>query len=224
MTKAKEETIENYSVKYQKYAFSKNIKITLRENNSILVTMPYFCPYKTARDFLMKNFVKLKGFKINSKKLTPDIKTKFETLILVEDEILKTKIKKNIVYFHYPKNIDFNSDLIQKSLKDAYFKALKIEAKNYLIQRLQFLAQKYGFKYNKVTLRNQKTRFGSCSFKNDISLNINLMKYDFDLIDYVLIHELCHTKIKNHSNLFWSEVEKYCPDWKLKRKRLKQDY
>ena len=50
------------------------------------------------------------------------------------------------------------------------------------------------------------------------------MKYDFDLIDYVLIHELCHTKIKNHSNLFWSEVEKYCPDWKLKRKRLKQDY
>lgn len=222
MTKTKQEKIENYNVKYKKHVFSKNIKITLKQNNSILVTMPYLCPYKFARDFLIKNFEKIKSFNLKKEKFTPDIKTKFDTLILVEDEFLKTTLKKGIVYFHYPKNLDFSCDLIQTSLKEAYLKALKIEAKNYLVQRLQYLALKYNFKYKNVSLRNQKTRFGSCSYKNDISLNINLMKYDFDVIDYVLIHELCHTKIKNHSSDFWREVEKYCPDWRNLRKRLKE--
>ena len=47
------------------------------------------------------------------------------------------------------------------------------------------------------------------------------MRYDFDTIDYVLIHELCHTKVKNHSEKFWKEVEKYCPNWRILRKNLK---
>ena len=50
------------------------------------------------------------------------------------------------------------------------------------------------------------------------------MKYDFDVIDYVLIHELCHTKVKNHSKNFWKEVEKYCPNYKELRKKLKTNY
>lgn len=150
-----------------------------------------------------------------------DISTKFETLILISADELKTEVKSGIVYFYYPKTLDFNSNAVQKPLKEAYLKALKIEAKNYLSQRLQYLAKKYDFKYSKTSLRNQKTRFGSCSFKNDISLNINLMKYDFDVIDYVLIHELCHTKVKNHSQRFWIEVERYCPNWRELRKRLR---
>ena len=74
---------------------------------------------------------------------------------------------------------------------------------------------------NKIAIKNQRTRFGSCSFQNNINLNINLMKYDFDIIDYVLIHELVHTKIKNHSEKFWFEVEKNCPNYKILRKKLK---
>lgn len=222
MSKTKEEIIENYNIKYKKHVFSKNIKISLKQNNSILVTMPYLCPYKFARDFLIKNFEQIKGFNVKNEKLKPDIKTKFDSLVISEDEKLKTTIKKGVVYFCYPKNLDFDCDLIQNALKEAYLKALKIEARNYLPQRLDYLAQKHGFKYKNISLRNQKTRFGSCSFKNDISLNINLMQYDFDIIDYVLIHELCHTKVKNHSSAFWQEVEKYCPDYRELRKKLKQ--
>jgi len=221
MNKTKQETIENFNVKYKKHTFSKNIKITLKQNNTILVTMPYLCPYKLARDFLLKNFDKIKNYNIQKKFLPKDIKTKFDTLFLIEDEKIKTQVKNGVVYFYYPINIPFESELIQNALQEAYLKALKIEAKNYLIQRIKFLAQKFNFKYGKITLRNQTTRFGSCSFRNDISLNINLMKYDFDVIDYVLIHELVHTKIKNHSEAFWIEVEKYCPNWKNLRKELK---
>ena len=218
----KTETIENYEIKYKKHPFSKSIKISLKQEGEILVTMPIICPYKTARNFLLSNFEKIKSFKIDNKILSPDLKTKFDTLNIIKSDELKTTVKNNIVNFYYPKELEFANPKIQKALKEAYFKALKIEAKNYLPQRLGFLANKYGFKYGSVALRNQKTRFGSCSFKNNINLNINLMKYDFDCIDYVLIHELVHTKIKNHSEKFWVEVEKYCPDYKILRKKLKK--
>ena len=218
----KSETIEEYEIKYKKHPFSKNIKISLKQEGQILVTMPYLCPYKTARNFLLSNFEKIKSFKIEEKFLSANLKTKFDTLNIIAGDILKTQIKNNIVHFYYPSNLDFNCKEIQKALKEAYFKAIKIEAKNYLPQRLEFLANKYGFKYGSVTIRNQKTRFGSCSYSNNINLNINLMKYDFDVIDYVLIHELCHTRIKNHSEKFWQEVEKYCPCYKILRKKLKK--
>lgn len=217
----KEETIENYRINYKKHPFSKSIKITLKNQGEILVTMPYLCPYKMARAFLMENFEKLKSYKIKVEKYTPQLKTKFDTLKIIESDVLETKIKDKIVCFYYPKYLDFNDDKIQKSLKEAYLKAIKIEAKNYLPSRLEFLARKYNFEYGNIALRNQKTRFGSCSFRNNINLNINLMNYDFDVIDYVLIHELCHTRIKNHSAKFWAEVEKYCPDYKNLRKKLK---
>ena len=221
MNKEKVETIENFEVKYKKHPFSKNIKVSLKKEGQILVTMPILCPYKFARDFLMKNFDKIKAFKIEDKILKPNLKTKFDTLKIIESNKLGTVIKNSVVYFYYPVDEDFASSKIQKPLKEAYFKAIKIEAKNYLPSRLEFLAKKYGFNYGKVALRNQKTRFGSCSYQNNINLNINLMNYDFDCIDYVLIHELVHTKIKNHSEIFWTEVEKYCPNYKALRKKLK---
>ncbi len=221
MPKTKTEEIDNFKINYKKHPFSKSIKISLKEKDSVLVTMPYFCPYKTAKDFLIKNFDKIKNFKIQENFISPDFKTKFDTLKIIKSNIIKTETKNKIVYFYYNDCYDFYSDIIQKPLYEAYLRALKIEAKEYLTFRLDFLAKKYNFSYKKISLRNQKTRFGSCSFDNNINLNINLMKYDFDVIDYVLIHELCHTKVKNHSESFWKEVEKYCPDWKNLRKRLK---
>lgn len=220
----KTESIENFQIKYRKHVFSKSIKITLKKDDFILVTMPYSCPYKTAREFLISNFEKIKNFNLNKKTLTKNLKTKFDTLKIIPSNELKTIKKDKIIHFYYPENVDFFSKQIQKELKNAYLKAIKIEAVNYLIPRLNFLAKKFDFKINKTSLRNQKTRFGSCSYQNNISLNINLMQYDFDIIDYVLIHELCHTRIKNHSQKFWNEVEKYCPNYKELRKKLKSNY
>ncbi len=222
MNKTKTEEIENFKINYKKHCFSKNIKISLKQDNTILVTMPVYCPYKAAREFLLSNFEKIKGFKKEENFLSKDLKTKFETLKIIESDSLKVETKKNIVYFYYPKDINFNSEIVQDKLKEAYLKTLKIEAKNYLPDRLNYLAKKYGFKYRKVSLRNQKTRFGSCSYFNDISLNINLMRYDFDCIDYVIIHELCHTRVKNHSEKFWIEVGNIIPNYKAIRRKLKQ--
>lgn len=78
-----------------------------------------------------------------------------------------------------------------------------------LKNRLREMADKHGFKYNKVFIRNQKTRWGSCSNLNNINLNINLVSLTEELMDYVIMHELVHTEIKNHSKKFWSRLNEY---------------
>jgi predicted metal-dependent hydrolase len=80
-------------------------------------------------------------------------------------------------------------------------------ARKVLVCRLDFLAKKYGFKYNRVFIRNQKTRWGSCSTRNNINLNLNLVRLPSELIDYTILHELVHTRIKNHGPRFWDHMD-----------------
>ncbi|MDD5590606.1 MAG: M48 family metallopeptidase [Dehalococcoidales bacterium] len=82
------------------------------------------------------------------------------------------------------------------------------KARKMLAQRLESLASKFGFCYNRVFIRNQRTRWDSCSSKNNISLNIKLVRLPEELVDYVMLHELVHTRIKNHSKFFWQEMDK----------------
>lgn len=91
-----------------------------------------------------------------------------------------------------------------------------------LIARLAELALLYGFDYEKVTIRNQKTRWGSCSADNNISLNIRLAVLPQELRDYVLLHELVHTRVHNHQPGFWQALEKIMPDARARRRRLRQ--
>lgn len=85
---------------------------------------------------------------------------------------------------------------------------IQAAARKHLIDRLNFLSQKYGFNYNKVFIKNQKTRWGSCSARNNINLNINLVRLPDELIDYTILHELAHTRVKNHSRRFWDQMDK----------------
>jgi predicted metal-dependent hydrolase len=93
--------------------------------------------------------------------------------------------------------------------------------KHYLILRCRQLAQHHSFAIKKVILRQQKTIWGSCSARNNISLNVNLVFLKDELMDYVILHELVHTKVKNHSKKFWDELEKVLPNSKLLNHELK---
>jgi len=81
-----------------------------------------------------------------------------------------------------------------------------------LVDRLNYLAVKYGFQYNRVFIKNQKTRWGSCSGKNNINLNLNLVRLPDELIDYTILHELVHTRIKNHGQRFWAQLDRLLGD------------
>ncbi len=96
------------------------------------------------------------------------------------------------------------------------------EFKDFLIMRTDSLGKLHDFKYKRITIRNQKSRWGSCSRKNNINLNINLGFLPGSIQDYVILHELMHTKIKSHSKKFWVELGKICPDMIESRTSLKR--
>ena len=102
-------------------------------------------------------------------------------------------------------------------------KALAEKALEVLPGKVQNFAQMLEVTYGRITIRSQRTRWGSCSIKGNLNFNCLLMLCPDEVQDYVVIHELCHRKEMNHSALFWAEVEKYCPDYRICRKWLKDN-
>ena len=96
-------------------------------------------------------------------------------------------------------------------------------ARKVLCRRIGELAQLHNFVYNRISIRKQKTRWGSCSSKDNINLNMNLLHLPPELMDYVLLHELVHTKVKNHSKDFWDELDAVVPNARIIDRKLK-DY
>lgn len=101
--------------------------------------------------------------------------------------------------------------------------ALAEEALKVIPERVEYFAKVIGVTYGKITIRNQKTRWGSCSSKGNLNFNCLLMLAPPEVLDYVVVHELCHRKQMNHSKAFWLEVEKVLPNYKEVRKWLKEE-
>ena len=101
--------------------------------------------------------------------------------------------------------------------------ALAREAAHFIPQRIAYFFPKIGVTYGKINIRSQRTRWGSCSARGNLNFNCLLMLTPPEVMDYVVVHELCHRKELNHSPKFWAEVEKIMPDYKEQRQWLKEN-
>lgn len=109
-----------------------------------------------------------------------------------------------------------------EKLTEDELKKLKAEAREVISERVEHYADMMGVSYKSVSIRKQKTRWGSCSAKGNLSFNCLLLLFPSELLDYVVVHELCHVKYMNHSRDFWAEVEKFMPDYNRRRALLKK--
>lgn len=140
------------------------------------------------------------------------------------EEILKKKkawISKHIEKIKETKE-RFEAEPTEKLTREKVI-ALAEEALKVIPERVEYFAKVIGVTYGKITVRTQKTRWGSCSSKGNLNFNCLLMLAPPEVLDYVVVHELCHRKQMNHSKAFWLEVEKVLPDYKEARKWLKEE-
>ena len=116
----------------------------------------------------------------------------------------------------------------QQKLKESLLDTSKIaeykkEARSYIVPKVEEYAKKFGFQYNKIRITSATTRWGSCSSKRNLNFSYRLILTPKEMVDYVIVHELCHLRQMNHSRLFWNEVEQILPDYKVAEKWLKQN-
>ncbi len=109
----------------------------------------------------------------------------------------------------------------RRELTQQEIRLLTTRAKRIIPQRVRYYAEMMGVDYGRITIRMQKSRWGSCSSKKNLNFNCLLMRAPDEIIDYVVVHELCHLKEMNHSKRFWAEVEKVIPDYADRRKWLR---
>lgn len=108
-------------------------------------------------------------------------------------------------------------------LTEEELSALTKAARAYFTEKCAWLAPVVGVDYGRISIRHQKTRWGSCSAKGNLNFNCLLMLAPEDVRDYVVVHELCHRKEMNHSNAFWAEVARVVPDYREKERWLKEN-
>lgn len=171
---------------------------------------------------------------IRSKRKTVAIQVKPDLQIVVRapfgmtkkeiDNILKDNaawIEKHIALAREKAERQKNQEI--KKLTDEEIRELADRALKHIPGRVAYFAEKIGVSYGRITIRNQKTRWGSCSSKGNLNFNCLLMLAPPTVLDYVVVHELCHRKEMNHSKAFWAEVEKVLPDYKTYVKWLKDE-
>jgi predicted metal-dependent hydrolase len=196
-------------VNFIKNRRSKNIKIRVKPDQSVHVSFPFYVSMVEVSQFVNKNmgWITDQQQKFENKKSKIEagqIQTKLHSITVIEGSENKTKVNFKDIEIRLA---DFNSDSSRRYMENVMVGIYRFEARKILPSRLTELAQEHGFQFNRLTIRNNKRNWGSCSARNNISLNLQMMKLPDELIDYILLHELVHTRIKNHGPQFWQKLD-----------------
>jgi predicted metal-dependent hydrolase len=226
--------IENIGpVSIQKNRRSKKLRITIKAGKPVKVTIPFRLSFSDGENFVRSkiSWITKHLSTINSLKAKQTLfneSTNFKTrsrsykFLYSGEERLKIRVTKDHILVECPNNTDINNHEAQNLIKKGIIEAMRFEAKETLPLIVDQLAKEFGFKYRKITIKNARTRWGSCSSNNNINLNLHLIRLPDELIKHVILHELVHTQHKNHGKNFWKRFEEIENNLKEKIVALKQ--
>ncbi len=213
------------------------ISIKIEPPDKVVVVAPRKASAKTIKRFVesQADWIKAQLIKVKQKQLL--IESESQVMIFGKNYQKKYQFNPELpigiftnqlsIIFNFPgadsqQNLTTVNRTLNKTLTKELEIFLKKTARSYLQKQTKILADKMQVSYHSLTLRNQKTRWGSCSSNGNLSLNWRLVHYPSQIIDYVIIHELAHLTHHNHSKKFWQCVAQHDPEFKLHRNYLKK--
>lgn len=210
----------------RRHKLAKHIRLNIAPDGALRISAPVNTPLFVIKAFLKtsrKDIRRIYGAHLSKFSYTHNQQIgKSHDLIIQPTEGATTiRLSGTHIIAQINATDDIASATIQQTIRAKILTVLRKEAKSYLPSRLKILANTHGFSYQRSKITHASSRWGSCSSNGTISLNIGLMNLPFELIDYVIIHELCHTRHMNHSTAFWAEVAKFDPQYKSHRHALK---
>ena len=203
-----------------------NIRMSFARDGSIRVSLPYWVPYKAGIDFAISREMWIARHRPvqNQVLLHKDRIGKAHRLVITQTAAKQkptVRVARNTITVLCPAHLSVAHEHVQTAAERGALRALKLEAETLLPQRLKHLAQLHNFDYASTTIKRLSSRWGSCSQHKDITLNLFLMQLPWQLIDYVLLHELIHTEHLDHSVDFWKRFDSVLPGAKRLRSQLK---
>ncbi len=208
---------------------SRRLRLTVKSNGETVVTMPPSVLYRDAihfteskTDWILKQQSRIRaGLTLFAPESS--FKTRFHRLAITKGHTDKVsnRVGNGVIQILLPEKVNHEQPKVQEFIKKTIIDVMRWEAKIYLPKRLKELADKHGFQYQNVTIKNASTRWGSCSSTNNINLNLHLMRVPEHLIDYVIMHELVHTVVKNHGEKFWLLLEQVYPNARKADREMK---
>lgn len=196
----------------------KTISIEITSNGDMIVRAPYFSSTEQINKFIVDKAKWIIQKRIEYKAKSPklDLSDGSKILILDKEYEVQTSqsnrivLKDGVLYLPEPKR--FSLKLILKKL-----------LKNYITEKVKEYSSLYGFNYSSITISEAKTNWGSCSYSNRLHFTFRLALCPLYVVDYIVLHELSHTKIKNHSKSFYNLIISIMPDYKKANKFLKDN-
>lgn len=211
----------------QKRKGSRSIRLSIGHDGVIKVSMPTWSPYHLAETFVRSKTAWISQHKVAKQRhvfAEQERVGKAHRLHFVHETRTKptSRVTSTEIIIRLPAKMTAASKEAQDVVQKAAIRALKQESKQLLPSRLDQLAKQHGFTYRSVAIKQLKSRWGSCSSQKDIALNCFLMQLPWDLIDYVIMHELMHTQIMAHGPKFWNELGRHVSNLASKRKTMRQ--
>lgn len=211
-------------IRVQKRRGSRAMRIKLAQDGTVSVVIPNWIPYKVALDYAKNQSDWINKHRPIKKTLVEGQQIGKDHTISVLDYVgtkPKIKVSNNLIVIHKPENLFINDDVIQRLLIKASRNALKKQT--YILElKIHSIAKKLDYKFDSVTYKFMKSKWGSCNSNKIITLNYRLLDLPDDLIEYVLVHELVHLNHMNHSKNFWDELSSHLPDYKARKLELKR--
>lgn len=199
----------------------RSLRLRIREKDKIEVSAPWLMPMMAIKIFLNNNsqWILKNSEKIRTKKDLSKLK-KIEILGESYEVEMKKSLRDSLVIIDKKILVNYSE---KRKIKEIVDQKMRILARKLIKEKTFELAEKYNLHFEKVGVKNQSSRFGSCSHQGNLNFNWQIILFPMDKFEHVIWHELTHLTVKNHSSTFWKQLGEYDKNWRENNQWLKKE-